>query len=171
MPETPSEYYKPPPEWRYDAIKERYERLARVLKVKAPLKIEYRYSSDLMNVKYVLLDISEGIKVNDAASIEIAADFIIAPVYFHYSGYIRTTMARRLKHPALSEAQRDRIVTGFLTIFESEKFGRECGEFVKLLNHIGLGKRKAEYEKKLCTGHGKKQQVAKALGLCLKTSS
>lgn len=110
--------------------------------------------------------LSDRIKHNDAAAIEICIGFVISPVMFCYSGYIRARMATRLKSADLTETQKHQIRKGLLKIFEAGDFNFEYNQFVKLLKHIGLGDCENIYRASLCTGYGMKFIVAKALGLC-----
>jgi len=155
-------YYYPPQKWTISAVRQRYELLSSSLKVKEPLLFEYPYESELIKLKHALWAISKGIKRQDGAAIEIAIDLVISDVFFHYSGYTRATMARRLKSIALSETSKDRLRSGLLRLFSSGTFGPEHKEFARLLRNIGLGSMEDEY-KNLLHGGGKQQMVAKEI--------
>ncbi|MCL4678969.1 MAG: hypothetical protein KJ017_10320 [Alphaproteobacteria bacterium] len=158
-------YYNPPACWQHAALVENYLRLAKTYKVQSPLSfpedqgLRFRQHIDTLN------RLSDRIKENDAAAISICIDFVITPVMFCYSGYIRARMAARLKAAVLSETQKHHIRKGLLKIFESGDYNFEYNQFVKLLNHIGLGDCEDDYRASLCTGYGMKFVVAKALGL------
>ena len=93
---------------------------------------------------------------------EVAIEFVLSDVFFHYSGYIRATMAKRLKSAGLSETAKERLRRGLLGLFSSDTFGPEHKEFARLLRSIGLGSMEKEY-RKLLHGGGKQQMVAKEL--------
>jgi hypothetical protein len=155
-------YYCPPKEWTFNEVRQRYERLARSYRVKEPLSLEYPYESELIKLKHALWDISKAIKKQDSAAMEIATEFVLSDVFFHYSGYIRATMARRLKSATLSETSKERIRRGLFRLFLSDAFGPEHKEFARLLRNIGLGSMEEEY-RKLLQGGGKQQMVAKEI--------
>lgn len=155
-------YYCPPNEWTFSEVRQRYERLAKSYKVKDLLPLEYPYESELIKLKHALWEISGGIKKQDGAAIEIAIEFVLSDVFFHYSGYIRATMARRLKSAGLSETAKERLRRGLFRLFSSDTFGPEYKEFARLLRNIGLGSMGEEY-RKLLHGGGKQQMVAKEI--------
>ncbi len=155
-------YYFPPNAWTFSEVRQRYERLAKSFKVKDPLLLEYPYESELIKLKHALWEISRGIKKQDGAAIEIAIEFVLSGVFFHYSGYIRATMARRLKSAGLSETAKERLRRGLFKLFSSDTFGPEHKEFARLLRNIELGSMKEEY-RKLLLGGGKQQMVAREI--------
>ena len=124
------EYYTPPNEWQFDAIKRRYISYG----VKdSNLDIEsFEQYDGIIKVKYFLKAISECVVFDDLAAIDISVDFVISPVYFHYSGYIRQTMARRLKSATLSKQQVAKIIKGVDSLISSGKTGDEFKQIHKL---------------------------------------
>lgn len=155
-------YYRPPTEWTFREIRHKYQRLASTYRVETQLSLEHSCESELAKVKCALQDISRGIKTQDSAAIEVAIEFVLSDVFFHYSGHIRATMARRLKSAGLSEAANERLRRGLLKLFSSGTFGPEHKEFARLLRNIGLSSMEEEY-KKLFHGGSKQQMVAKEL--------
>lgn len=155
-------YYCPPKEWTFAEVRQRYESLANSYRIKEPLIFEYPWESELIKLKHALWDISGAIKKQDSAATEIAIEFVMSDVFFHYSGYIRATMARRLKSAGLSETSKERLRQGLFRLFLSNTFGPEHKEFARLLRNIGLGSMEEEY-KKLLQGGGKQQMVAKEI--------
>lgn len=155
-------YYCPPVKWSLAEVRQRYARLASSYKVADPLSLEYPYESDLIKLKYALWDISAAIKRRDDAAIEIAIEFVLSDVFFHYSGYIRAGMARRLKSAGLPETANERLRRGLLRLFSSGSFGPEHKDFARLLRGIGLGSMEAQY-RKLLQGGGKQRVVATEL--------
>ncbi|MBX3727230.1 MAG: hypothetical protein KF823_15075 [Xanthomonadales bacterium] len=114
----------------------------------------------MAKLKHALWDISLAVKGQDEAAIEVAMEFVLSRVFFHYSGYIRSTMARRLKGVSLSETTKERLRRGLFDIFSSDIFGPEHKEFARLLRSIGLGAMEAEY-KMLLNGSPKQQAVGR----------
>lgn len=124
------EYYTPPNEWQFDAIKRRY--LSYGVK-DSNLDIEsFDQYDGIIQVKYLLKAISECVVLDDPAAIDISVGFVISPVYFHYSGYIRQTMARRLKSATLSKQQIKKIIKGVQSLISSGKTGEEFEQINKL---------------------------------------
>ncbi len=109
--------------------------------------------------------LSERIKDNDEAAVAICIDFVISPVMFCYSGYIRARMANRLKSAQLTETQKHQLRKGLLNLFERDDIGIEYREFVKLLKFIGLEDMQEDYISTLCEGTGKQMFLAQKLGL------
>jgi hypothetical protein len=155
-------YYCPPKEWTFTEVRQRYARLANSYRVKESPLLEYPYESELIKLKHALWDISGAIKKQDSAAIQIAIEFVLSDVFFHYSGYIRATMARRLKSAGLSETSKERLRKGLFRLFSLDTFGPEHKEFARLLRNIGLGSMKEEY-KELMQGGGKQQMVAREI--------
>lgn len=155
-------YYCPPKEWTFAEVRQRYARLGSSYRVKEPLLLEYPYESELIKLKHALWDISGAIKMQDSAATEIAIEFVLSDVFFHYSGYIRATMARRLKSAGLSETSKERLRKGLFRLFSLDTFGPEHKEFARLLRYIGLGSMEEEY-KELMQGGGKQQMVVKEI--------
>lgn len=139
------EYYNPPDEWQYESVRKRYISIANCLNVKETIKTDFEETNnrsapnDLSKLKNLLWALSDGIKKNDNACIEIAIQFVIAPVYFHYSGFIRATMARRLKSVELTTGQLQKLRLGLYSLFKNHQYGSELREFINLLRKVGLG--------------------------------
>jgi len=124
------EYYTPPNEWKFEAIKRKY--LSYGVK-DSNLDLEaFEQYDGIIKVKYFLQAISECVVFDDIAAVDISVDFVISPVYFHYSGYIRQTMARRLKSATLSKQQVAKIIKGVQSLISSGKTGEEFEQIHKL---------------------------------------
>ena len=132
-------YYIPPISWSYENIVNTYGKLADSLEVKIPLEFVCRENHPIFNIKNVLHEISNRLSIGDAAAIEMSKQFVIDDVYFHYSGFIRATMARRLKSVALSESDKQELRNGIYILFLNGTFGPEYKELSNLLRTIGLG--------------------------------
>ena len=123
-------YYEPPEKWKFDALKCRYLSYG-INNSTLDFEIFEKYKG-IVKTKNFLQALSECITIDDNAAIDISVDFVISPVYFHYSGYIRQTMARRLKNVKLSKQQTLRIVDGVQALISSGKTGEEFEQIHKL---------------------------------------
>lgn len=97
-------YYNPPYEWQYETVKRKYCEAVSFAKAEPTISFAYleNYDSAAVKTRELLRFVSDALKKNDAGAIEICIEFVISSAYFHYSGYIRETMARRLKHCTLN---------------------------------------------------------------------
>ena len=119
------DYYSPPYEWQFDSMVQMYRSLT---SNKIDLEVDFEYFEKfegIVKVKQLLLFISDRIKLNDSAAISISVNFVISPVFFHYSGYIRQSMARRLKNADLSANQISQIIKGVESLIKLGKTGQE----------------------------------------------
>ena len=126
-------YYNPPLEWQYESIKNNYLSLVKKLKLSEPIylsKLERWHG--IVQVSATLLEISLGLKRKDSACVEISIRFVISPVYFHYSGFIRERMASRLKHCTLTTTQERYLVRGVEALIANKKNSCEFKEIKKL---------------------------------------
>ncbi|RCU51623.1 hypothetical protein DU002_03900 [Corallincola holothuriorum] len=134
-------------EWRREYVIQRYEQLAKSLRVCQPISFDgVSKTSPSVSSKHALWAISHAVAKGDEAAIKIAKQFVLADVYFHYSGFIRATMARRLKSANLSLHDREELREGLYKLFYSGQFGPEYKEFCRLLRRIGLGHMKEKYK-------------------------
>lgn len=83
-----------------------------------------------------LYKIAEGVRAKDPACIELAVRYIELRYIGSYSGYIRTRLARGLKHASLSAEQKERLDQVFLSIVKSRDYTCEFREYVKIWQHI-----------------------------------
>ena len=120
-------------------MRERYAILANELAIPDALKFQSVVEPDVVTLRQTLVAISGAVVHGDRVAIQIASEFVAANVYFHYSGYIRAGMARRLKSVTLNDEQKLLIRTGLLSIFESGVYGPEYRELCGLLRRIGFG--------------------------------
>ncbi len=126
------DYYLPPPQWRYDSIVSLYKSLTSNKIISEVDFDQFDHGSEVIRVKSLLQFISERIKLNDSAAIAISVNFVVSPVYFHYSGYIRQTMARRLRKVELSEYQVNQVINGVEDLIRNDKTGRGFEQIYKL---------------------------------------
>ena len=91
-------YYLAPIKWKFEAIKRLYLNNC-IGKQSSNINfLKYDALCGIVREKKLLQEISTRINLPDKAAIEVAVNFIGEQVYFHYSGYIKESMARRLKH-------------------------------------------------------------------------
>lgn len=130
-------YHNPPDEWSFESIKTRY--FEAIDKANAQASINFdaiEQYPELIKIKKTLQLISYALKSNDAGAIEVSVTFVTSPVYFHYSGYIRETMARRLKHCSMTIEQQKAIISGVESIIKNKQFSYEFKEISKLYNRV-----------------------------------
>ena len=126
-------YYNPPLEWQYESIKNNYLSLVKKLKISEPISFfKLERWDGIVQVRETLLEISLGLKRKDSACVEISIRFVISPVYFHYSGFIRERMASRLKHCTLTTTQEGYLVRGVEALIANKKNSCEFKEIKKL---------------------------------------
>lgn len=143
------ESYHVPDKWRKTPIEERYNTLCQKWKFKGTLEIDPHYDMYGEHPFGILKAISESIKKNDNAAIELAIDFIVTPILFSSSGFIKQSMARRLKTTPLEESDKEKLRIGLLDILYHRDYGHEYIAYINLLQRIGLGKREDLYVQKL----------------------
>ena len=126
------DYYLPPQKWQFDSVVNLYKSLT-TKRNDSGVDFSYfeRYSG-IIQVKTLLQFISDRIKIEDSAAIAISVEFVVPPVYFHYSGYIRQTMARRLRSAELTGYQVNKIINGVEALISSGKTGEEFKQVYKL---------------------------------------
>jgi len=76
--------------------------------------------------------LSDGVRADDAACIEVAVRFIEDRFISSYSGFTRARLARALKHVRLSQMQRERLSAHFLALLESGDKSDEFTEYLRL---------------------------------------
>lgn len=135
-----TDYYSTPQKWKFETIKRLYLNNS---STKQSSKIDFSRYDNLSGIdreKVLLQEISERINLPDKAAIEVAVNFIGEQVYFHYSGYIKESMARRLKNcDALSQTQISRIISGVTNLISSGNVGSEFKQLKKLLDYFNNG--------------------------------
>jgi hypothetical protein len=80
--------------------------------------------------------VGDGILEGDSACVEIAVRYIVLRYIGSYSGFLRQTLARRLKHATLNEDQRRRLCTHFAQLVIDGERTDEFREYVKLWRKI-----------------------------------
>lgn len=89
-----------------------------------------------LEYRTTLYRIAEGVRVNDAACIELAVRYIELRYIGSYSGFIRARLARGLKNSALTDQQKERLNRVFLGVVERRDYTEEFNEYVKLWQRI-----------------------------------
>ena len=82
--------------------------------------------------RQTLYNISDGVRSNDTAYVELAVRFIELHFIGSYAGYIRSLLARRLKHTTLTDEQKVRLSSHFIGLLRR---GDRCDEFI---DYLGL---------------------------------
>lgn len=121
-------YHAIPPGWELEAVLEAHARLGGTFDLRAePIPDSWPAWSKYRGVLYA---IAQGVRANDPASVELAVRFIQLHLIGSYAGFLRSLLARRLKHVALSEQQRERLSAHFFGLVQS---GERCQEFRQFL--------------------------------------
>ena len=89
-----------------------------------------------LQYRATLYKIAEGVRAKDPACIELAVRYIELRYIGSYSGYIRTRLARGLKHAPLSAAQKERLDQVFLSMVKHRDYTCEFREYVKVWKRI-----------------------------------
>lgn len=121
---TFEEYHAIPEGWDVVSILSEHKRLAGTYDVR-PVKIPEHWSP-WFKYRQTLYNIADGVLENDPACVELALRFIELHFIGSYSGYIRSLLARRLKHAILAEVQRQRLSKHFMNMVRTRN---RCYEF------------------------------------------
>lgn len=89
-----------------------------------------------LQYRATLYKIAEGVRAKDPACIELAVRYIELRYIGSYSGYIRTHLARGLKHALLSVEQKERLDQVFLSMVKRRDYTCEFREYVKIWHRI-----------------------------------
>jgi len=89
-----------------------------------------------LQYRQALYRVADGILANDAACVELAIRYIELRYIGSYSGFIRSLLARRLKHATLTPSQRNRVHKHFAQLVKDEERTEEFREYVKLWRQI-----------------------------------
>ena len=134
-------YYHPPIEWSYDSIVDWYLKINNEVSWQNTLSFDsIEGFTDIIRIKKALQMISFKLKEKDPGAVDICVSFVSSPVYFHYSGYIRATMARRLKSCKLSVKQKRVLTRGVEALIANKQTSHEFKEikalYVKVVNDV-----------------------------------
>nr|WP_309684441.1 hypothetical protein [Armatimonas sp.] len=89
-----------------------------------------------LQYRATLYKIADGVRAKDPACIELAVRYIELHYIGSYSGYLRTHLARGLKHASLSAEQKERLDRVFLSMVKRGDYTCEFREYVKIWQHI-----------------------------------
>ncbi len=89
-----------------------------------------------LQYRTTLYKIADGVRAKDPACIELAVRYIELHYIGSYSGYLRTHLARGLKHASLSAEQKERLDRVFLSMVKRRDYTCEFREYVKIWQHI-----------------------------------
>jgi hypothetical protein len=135
----PSAYHEVPAEWSATRVIETYARLANSFHVHTPSDLAIRVVHPFIQSKHALYRLSDAVKSQDQAAIWLSAQFLASDVYFSGSGYLKSSIARRLKSAALDEQTRDIVRQGALSLWREGMYRQEWREYRALLRRVGLG--------------------------------
>jgi len=128
-------YHSVPDGWDVESVLGEHRRLGGRFHIEP--KAPSVFNSPWSRYRDLLYRIADGVRARDAACVELAVDYIELRFIGSYSGYIRSLLARRLKHVELTEQQRYRLSAHFLHLLKS---GDRCHEF---RDYLGLWSRVA----------------------------
>ncbi|NVJ61072.1 MAG: hypothetical protein HWE27_11825 [Gammaproteobacteria bacterium] len=136
-------YYNPPEEWSFESIVSRYNKINNDCGKECAISFEFVAKlPEIIRIKKALQMISLELKSEDPGAIELSVSLVASPVYFHYSGYIRATMARRLKNCSLNARQKRELIKGIDAVLANKKLSYEFKEvkalYVKVKNDIEI---------------------------------
>jgi hypothetical protein len=135
-------YHGVPKGWSKDEIINEYRRLGGTFLINGKEATEPGTPSFLpdrynwLQYRETLYRISEGVKANDSACIELAIRYIELNYIGSYSGFIRAKLARALKGAILAKSQKKRLRTHFKRLIVSHECFQEFSEYKKLLERI-----------------------------------
>lgn len=75
-------------------------------------------------------------RTGDLAAIELAIRYIVLNYFGSYSGYLRASLARALKHPHLTKQQETTLTGHFSELVSNKQCMQEFKEYSSLSNHI-----------------------------------
>ena len=130
------DYYSTPQKWEFGSIKQLYLNNIRKTQTSVVDFKKFERYEGIMKEKLLLQELSERLTLPDFGAIEVAVNFIVAPVYFYYSGHIKESMARRLKNCELSSNQVSRVVKGIDALSGSDNTGLEFKQLKKLKDKL-----------------------------------
>jgi hypothetical protein len=121
-------YHAIPDGWDVSSIENAYRFLHGAFDIR-PLQVP-EVSDPWLKYRQTLYNIADGVRANDPACVELAVRFIELHFIGSYAGYIRSLLARRLKHADLAETQKTRLSTHFVGLLRR---GERCNEFTDYL--------------------------------------
>lgn len=127
--------------WSVESVKSTYQRLKSSLGGVNGFVLETRTYTNSGGVTWVynIMDsVTEGVKLGDAACIELAIAYICDNEMAMYTGYIRARMARALKWVVLADGQKQRLAATFLSQLEAGMIHQEFSDYCKLFRVIGI---------------------------------
>jgi len=135
-------YHGVPNGWSKEEIISEHRRLGGTFSINgeeatepgAPAFLPDRYN--WLQYRQTLYKVSEGVKANDNACIELAIRYIVLNYIGSYSGFIREKLARALINASLSSSQKERLRKHFRNLIDRNECFQEFKEYKKLLRKI-----------------------------------
>jgi hypothetical protein len=135
-------YHGVPKGWRAEEILAEHRRLGGTFRLEGPEATEPAAPSWLperhawLQYRQTLYRIAEGARAGDPACAELAIRYIGLRYIGSYSGFVRTRLARALKHAVLTEGQRARLHAHFRGLVMQQERSSEFGEYLRLWRRI-----------------------------------
>ncbi len=138
----PERYHSVPQGWRADEIIGRHKIMrgtfsiaeSEIGKWSAPSWMTERY--EWLRYRKTLSHVADGVRAGDEACVEIAIRYIELRHIGTYSGYLRSKLARALKHVSLTDRQKIRLNEHFLNLVLARDYTEKFREYRKLWGSI-----------------------------------
>ena len=85
-----------------------------------------------LQYRQTLYRIADGVLMDDPACVELAVRFIVLRYIGSYSGFVRSLLARRLKHARINASQRLRLHEHFSDLILDKERTQEFREYIPL---------------------------------------
>ena len=89
-----------------------------------------------LQYRQALYRLADGVLAHDAACVELAIRYIELRYIGSYSGFIRSLLARRLKHASLSADQKRRLHHHFAELVKNDERTEEFRDYVNLWRRV-----------------------------------
>ncbi|VAW71131.1 hypothetical protein MNBD_GAMMA10-1649 [hydrothermal vent metagenome] len=133
--------YNPEGKWSVKNVQKRYNDLAKRYKIKnqvTPMPCTHTNKDGFTWVYNIMDSIAKNLEINDKAYTQLAIEYIADNVMGSTTGYIRETLARKLRRVDLSENQKLMLINIFLVQLKSGKILKEYKEYIRLFKLIGV---------------------------------
>lgn len=141
------EYHGVPKGWSKDEILEHHRKLGGEFCIDgedakepgAPAFLPDRYN--WLQYRITLYRVSDGVREDDTACVELAIRYIELNYIGSYSGFIREKLARALKSATLSSSQANRLKKHFQMLVDIKECFEEFSEYKKLLKKLSANEK------------------------------
>ena len=135
--------------WSVDSVRARYRDLKYRFGGSDDFVLEPRTYANPVGITWVynIMDtVADGVRIGDAACIELSIDYLKDNVMGSTTGYIRERMARALKQAELTNGQKQRLSEIFMTQLRHRRILMEFREYSRLFRRIGIEPYREEIE-------------------------